>query len=391
MPRPLKEGMDYFPHDTDAADDEKVVALEAMFGNDGYAFYFKTLERIYRTSDAELDLSLPGALEVHAMKLRIPIPLLREMIELACGWGLFDEGVYERTQKLTSGGVQKRAEIVTDARKQRRERYDLEKARKKIGGDKPPTNGGLSLRAKGKERKGKEEESLVEKPDATNFPSNNQHPASDSLGFNSNDDGTAVIQTAFDMLAEFAADNEPNLRTDIENLHKAYPDHVVDAAMATASTLRDGKDRKWNAHAAAYLRATASNMATAAKEANSADPARRPFVLLFGTEPRIVSEASYWRDDLVKFRNAPQLFLSHKRAIMSETEWAALEAKAIAAGVWWPGARPHLEAAKQEKAEIEANPRKLGLHGRTLDEEQAARVEQLEQDTERLEKEAAND
>ena len=174
MPRPLKEGMDYFPHDTDAADDEKVVVLEAMFGNDGYAFYFKTLERIYRTSDAHLDLSLPGAFEVHAMKLRVAIPLLREMIKVACGWGLFDKTVYEKTQRLTSNGVQKRVEIVADARRQRRERYELEKQKKEFGDDEPafgddkqatntcqtpdkhPPNGGLSLRAKGKERKGKE-------------------------------------------------------------------------------------------------------------------------------------------------------------------------------------------------------------------------------------------
>ena len=242
------------------------------------------------------------------------------------------------------------------------------------------------------ETRGREEESLtlLEGGTSREGEPNDQHPASDSLGFNSNDDGTAIIQTAFDMLAEFAEGKEENLRTDIENLHKAYPDCVIDAAMATASTLRDGKDRKWNAHAAAYLRATASNMAADAKESNEADPARRPFVLLFGTEPRIISEASYWRDDLIKFRNAPQLFLSHKRAIMSEAEWATLEAKAIAAGVWWPGARPYLETAEQEKVEIEANPRKLDLHGRTLDEEQVARVEQLAQDIERLEKEAAN-
>jgi hypothetical protein len=47
MARPKKEGMDYFPHDTDAVNDEKIEALRLLYGNDGYAFYFILLERIY--------------------------------------------------------------------------------------------------------------------------------------------------------------------------------------------------------------------------------------------------------------------------------------------------------------------------------------------------------
>lgn len=49
MARPIKEGLDYFPHDTDAStQDDKIETLEASYGNDGYATYFKLLERIYR-------------------------------------------------------------------------------------------------------------------------------------------------------------------------------------------------------------------------------------------------------------------------------------------------------------------------------------------------------
>jgi hypothetical protein len=57
MGRPRKEGMDYFPHDVDAVFDEKIEALRTMFGNDGYAFYFISLERIYRSGQGELDVS----------------------------------------------------------------------------------------------------------------------------------------------------------------------------------------------------------------------------------------------------------------------------------------------------------------------------------------------
>ena len=40
MARPRKEGLDYFPHDTDAASDEKIEALTIIYGAKGYAFYF---------------------------------------------------------------------------------------------------------------------------------------------------------------------------------------------------------------------------------------------------------------------------------------------------------------------------------------------------------------
>lgn len=38
MARPRKEGLGYFPHDTDAVNDEKIEALRALYGNDGYAY-----------------------------------------------------------------------------------------------------------------------------------------------------------------------------------------------------------------------------------------------------------------------------------------------------------------------------------------------------------------
>ena len=50
MARPQKTGLDYFPHDTDASTDEKIEALEAIFGAIGYAFYFKALERIFKAA-----------------------------------------------------------------------------------------------------------------------------------------------------------------------------------------------------------------------------------------------------------------------------------------------------------------------------------------------------
>lgn len=38
MARPRKEGMDYFPHDTDAVNDTKIESLRMLYGNDGHYF-----------------------------------------------------------------------------------------------------------------------------------------------------------------------------------------------------------------------------------------------------------------------------------------------------------------------------------------------------------------
>ncbi len=46
MARPIKAGVDYFPHDTDASSRKTIFTLESLFGNDGYAFWFKLLETL---------------------------------------------------------------------------------------------------------------------------------------------------------------------------------------------------------------------------------------------------------------------------------------------------------------------------------------------------------
>ena len=52
MARPLKAGLNYFPHDTDAVNDDKLQSLMALHGAEGYAFYFILLERIFRTENS---------------------------------------------------------------------------------------------------------------------------------------------------------------------------------------------------------------------------------------------------------------------------------------------------------------------------------------------------
>ena len=124
MARPLKEGLDYFPHDTDASNDEKIEALRALYGNDGYAFYFILLERIYRTPNSELDVSDTETLQILAGKVGAPLDAFNKMLETALKKGCFDARKWRENAVLTSNGIKKRAKIVLEKRQSMRERYE---------------------------------------------------------------------------------------------------------------------------------------------------------------------------------------------------------------------------------------------------------------------------
>ena len=107
MARPTKLGLDYFPHDTHTDEDAALQLLEAEFGLDGYAVYFKLLESIYAQGYAKQwgeDECLLFAKKMGAVN----VPKLSEIIKGCIRRSLFDEGVYNLFQILTSKAIQLR-------------------------------------------------------------------------------------------------------------------------------------------------------------------------------------------------------------------------------------------------------------------------------------------
>jgi hypothetical protein len=127
MARPPKEGLSYFPHDVDASSDEKIEALRALYGNDGYAFYFILLERIYRAPGAELNISDAETLQILAKKLLVSDAEFEKMLQTALSKGLFNARKYESKKVLTSSGIKKRFNITVEKRRKMRERYQQKK------------------------------------------------------------------------------------------------------------------------------------------------------------------------------------------------------------------------------------------------------------------------
>jgi hypothetical protein len=124
MARPQKSGMDYFPHDTDALTDEKIESLRMLYGNDGYAFYFIMLERIYRTEHFELDVSDAETRQILSRKIGVSDDLFEKMLNTAINRKCFDREIYEERKCLTSIGIKKRANVVVEKRIKSKRDYE---------------------------------------------------------------------------------------------------------------------------------------------------------------------------------------------------------------------------------------------------------------------------
>jgi hypothetical protein len=60
MARPEKNTVDYFPHDATANSGVTITIIQNQFGNDGYAFWFKLLERLCSTEYHVIDCRNPA-------------------------------------------------------------------------------------------------------------------------------------------------------------------------------------------------------------------------------------------------------------------------------------------------------------------------------------------
>jgi len=105
MARPLKQGMDYFPHNINASDDERMEKLRDLYGNDGYAFYFILLEQIYNTYNAELNFSDSTMCLNLAKKIGINLDRFCNILELALDIGCFDKTRFETDMVLTNESI----------------------------------------------------------------------------------------------------------------------------------------------------------------------------------------------------------------------------------------------------------------------------------------------
>lgn len=136
MARPPKEGLDYFPHDVHASNDEKIEPLLMLYGAKGYAFYFLHLEYIYRSGDLTFDISDEETIEVMCEKLKISRDEYGKILNTCLKKKCFDDDVYKENNGLTSNGIRKRAKTVLDKREYDRLKYK-DKDKNKVSNEFP--------------------------------------------------------------------------------------------------------------------------------------------------------------------------------------------------------------------------------------------------------------
>ncbi len=122
MARPKKEGLDYFPMDTDIFSDEKVRILKARYGTDGIALYLYVLCRIYRNGyytryDEDFEY-------VAAEELQMSVAKVQQIMTY-----LFSRSLLTKLTKvstlvipvtiITSHGIQRRFQQAVKARAQK--------------------------------------------------------------------------------------------------------------------------------------------------------------------------------------------------------------------------------------------------------------------------------
>jgi len=107
LARPQKEGLDYFPLDTDMdLQDDKIQLLEAKYGIIGFGVLIKLLMKIY----SEGYYYTWGEKESLLLSKRVNVDVNKvdEIVADLVKWGMFDSQIFKKYKVLTSNGIQKR-------------------------------------------------------------------------------------------------------------------------------------------------------------------------------------------------------------------------------------------------------------------------------------------
>jgi hypothetical protein len=177
MGRPLKNGLDYFQHDTDMSYDEKIEALEMVHGNDGYAVYNKLLERIYRSA-GKLDLSNDVQRLSIAKKCNVPVEKFDQIIADSVRFELFDAESWQKEHRLTSARIRRQLQVVEAEREEwRGKSHGKTHQNTELSGEKTPSATGSLNRKVHKAEQSRLEQSRGEESSSRLGENSGQSPA----------------------------------------------------------------------------------------------------------------------------------------------------------------------------------------------------------------------
>ena len=116
MARLQKDVVSYFPHDANACTGDTLTVLQSQFGNDGYAFWFKLLEKLASTEGHFIDCSNPTKWQLLLAKTGVSELIGVEIMKLLVEMQAIDKELWD--SKLI--WCQKLVDNVSDVYKNRR-------------------------------------------------------------------------------------------------------------------------------------------------------------------------------------------------------------------------------------------------------------------------------
>ena len=120
MPRPQKEGLDYFPLDTDfLSSDKRIKGLLRKFGADGITFLVSLWCDIYGGSGYYV-IADDDYLDESAHELGINVNTIRQIVGYLLSRSLFDNTLFQSVKVLTAPGIQRRYELAVKERVRKR-------------------------------------------------------------------------------------------------------------------------------------------------------------------------------------------------------------------------------------------------------------------------------
>lgn len=118
MGRSPKQGVDYFPHDTSASDRKTMFALESLWGNDGYAFWFKLLELLGSNSKCAIDCNDANEWYYMLHKMRMPEERVQAIIDKLAELQAIDRELWQTHRIIWSQNFVDRLEVLFKRRKE---------------------------------------------------------------------------------------------------------------------------------------------------------------------------------------------------------------------------------------------------------------------------------
>lgn len=114
MPRPQKDGIDYFPLDVNFFSDPKIKILKARYGADGVAVYLYLLCEIYRAGYF-LQFN-EDILYIISDDLKMGAEKVMQIINFLLDRSLLDSKLFQSDKAMTSAGIQKRFQLAVKER-----------------------------------------------------------------------------------------------------------------------------------------------------------------------------------------------------------------------------------------------------------------------------------